>query len=359
MSRSLFELVQVFDISGKALELEAFGNGHIHDTFIARFDTGRHYIFQKFNTNVFHKPHAVQENIRAVTTHIAGRLRTEGRTDWRRRSLNMVPSRAGDWLHAHPDGSVWRAFDFIPGTETLEQVRTPQQAYTLGNTFGRFQQMLSDFPAELHETIPGFHDTRRRFNAFTKTLPLASKQRHENALGEIAFALAHEHVVDRLLDLNADGQLPVRITHNDTKVNNLLFDRQTQEGLCVIDLDTVMPGLWLYDFGDMVRTGAATAAEDERDLNRVDIDARRFEALAAGYLDAVSNVLTPLERSLLAFSGILLTFETGLRFLTDYLQGDVYFKIHYPEQNLDRCRNQFRLVETLENRREELDRLAA
>jgi len=247
-----------------------------------------------------------------------------------------------------PDGAAWRAFDYISGTQTIEQVSNPEQAFALGAAIGEFQNMLSDLSTSLHETIPDFHETLKRFEAFHQALLSAPPERLQMASAEVRFAETRRELCTRLVQPQEKGLLPRRITHNDTKINNLLFDAGTGEALCVIDLDTVMPGLTLYDFGDMVRTGTPTRPEDHAETRGIRVDLDRFASLAQGYLSTAGPFLNGTERSLLVFAGRLLTYETGLRFLTDYLAGDVYFRIHYAGQNLDRARNQFRLLEDME-----------
>ena len=341
------EVLQAFAFSGSIRTFEPFGSGHIHNTYRCTDQNGQRYILQHFNHIVFPDPQAVAENIAAVSTHIRAGLRRTGAPTPERRSLSPVPCSKGSLLHKDNNGQFWRSFDFIESTHTIDVVRTPAQAYALGYAFGQFQEQLSDFRGSLHETIPHFHDTPRRFSALTSATNVTSAERRENAQAHIRFAVQNQAIAMRLPPLIGTEALPIRIAHNDTKVNNLLFDRNTGEGLCVIDLDTVMPGLTLFDFGDMVRTGVVTADENETALDTVHVDLERFQSLTRGYLTAAGSLLTETERSLLAFSGILLTYESGLRFLTDYLLGDVYFNVRSPVQNLDRAANQFRLVKVL------------
>ncbi len=342
------DILKGFSIPGCVQDIQAYGKGHIHDTYLVQFDQNRQYIFQRFNSNVFPQPGLVTENILAVSEHLKHRLRLSGLEDWQRRVLTLVSARDGQRIMKASNGEIWRVFAFIPGTVTLHEVRSADQAFAFGNSFGRFQVQLSDFTGDLHTTIPHFHDTRQRFTTFEASIPAAASDRLVRATESINFAQARRAIVDVLNRHIATGKIPTRVAHNDAKIHNLLFDEETQEGICVIDLDTVMPGTPLYDFGDMVRSGTTTAPENERSLNKIALDIDLFSALAEGYLHAARSMLTEAEKDLLVFSGILLTFESGLRFLTDYLQGDAYFKIDYPEQNIDRCQNQFRLVEILE-----------
>jgi aminoglycoside phosphotransferase (APT) family kinase protein len=249
------------------------------------------------------------------------------------------------------EGGYWRAYRFIEGARAYDTVESSQQAYQAARAFGEFQKMLVDLPApRLRDTIPDFHNTPKRFVAFEQAVAADESNRAVNARAEIEFAFAHQPMVGVLLEAN----LPERITHNDTKFNNVLLDNATGEGLCVIDLDTVMPGLALYDFGDMVRTTTSPAMEDEQDLSQVTMQFPMFEALARGYLSSAGCFLTKEEKTHLAFAGKLITFEQGIRFLTDYLAGDRYYKVHRDRQNLDRCRTQFKLVESIEQQEEQM-----
>jgi aminoglycoside phosphotransferase (APT) family kinase protein len=294
----------------------------------------------------------MMENIERVTAHLADQL--TGESDCDRRVLTLVPARDGRTWHADESGNYWRVYRFIENARSYDAVETPQQAFQAAKAFGRFQQMLASLPApRLHETIPNFHDTPRRFAALEQAIEADVANRAASARREIDFALAHESIVGALLD----ADLPERVTHNDTKFNNVLLDDATGEGICVIDLDTVMPGLTAYDFGDMVRTTTSPAMEDERDLSKVSMEFPMFEALVRGYLDAASAFLTDAEREHLAFSGKLITFELGVRFLTDHLAGDTYFKVHREGHNLDRCRTQFKLVESIERQEDKMNQL--
>jgi Ser/Thr protein kinase RdoA (MazF antagonist) len=253
-------------------------------------------------------------------------------------------------------GNFWRAFHFIEGTRTVDVVESPAQAFQVAQAFGRFQKLLADLPApRLHDTIPDFHHTPKRFAALEKAIAADAFNRSASAKAEIDFALRHQAICSALLA----AQLPERVTHNDTKLNNVLLDAATGEGLCVIDLDTVMPGLALYDFGDLVRSAANPAREDEHDLAKVEMEFPLFEALLRGYLSGAGNFLTTAEKSLLPIAGQVIAFELGLRFLTDFLEGDAYFKTHRAGQNLDRCRVQFKLVESMRRQEAAMTRLAA
>jgi aminoglycoside phosphotransferase (APT) family kinase protein len=257
-------------------------------------------------------------------------------------------------LHIDADGNFWRAYHFIENARTYDSVQSPAQAFQAAKAFGEFQRMLADLPApRLHDTIPDFHHTPKRFAALERAIAADVAGRAILAKPEIDFALARKSICGVLLDAG----LPERVTHNDTKINNVMLDDDTGEGICVIDLDTVMPGLVLYDFGDMVRTATSPGPEDERDLSKVNLQFPLFEALARGYLTSAAGFLTKEEKKHLAFSGKLITFEIGLRFLTDYLSGDTYFKVHREGHNLDRCRTQFKMVASIEQQEEQMVKL--
>jgi Ser/Thr protein kinase RdoA (MazF antagonist) len=344
-----------FQFQGGASGFAPWGNGHINDTWLVTCQTtdGRlRYVLQRVNRKVFRSPAAVMRNIERVTTHLAAQL--AGVPDCERRALSLIPTRDGRNWHEDAEGETWRAFHFIENARSYETATSPEQALQAAQAFGRFQQQLASLPApRLHETIPDFHHTPKRFAALEQAIAADAKGRAKTARAEIEFALAHRSIIGVLLEAN----LPERITHNDTKFNNVLLDDATGESLCVVDLDTVMPGLALYDFGDMVRTTTSPAAEDERDLSKVAMQFPMFEGLVRGYLSAAGEFLTTAEKEFLTFSGKLITFETGTRFLTDYLNGDTYFKVHREGHNLDRCRTQFRLVESIEREEEKMNRL--
>jgi len=350
--KHLQEISQQFQIYGDILYAEPCKIGHINETYMATYNQGGmlvRYIHQKINQTVFRDPDAVMDNLLRVTTHLRNRLLAEGARDVTRRALTVVPTRAGQPYFRNGDGECWRTFVFVDRAQTFEAVQSPRQAHEAGHAFGRFQHLLVDLPGgRLFETIPQFHHTRRRFNAFKEVVQSDQYNRAHIAAKEIAFAEAHENIVDVLLEAMQRGEVPERVTHNDTKFNNVMLDWESGEALCVLDLDTVMPGTVLYDFGDMVRTTTSPTLEDEKDLTKVCMQMPMFEALARGYIEAARPFLTPAERSYLVFSGKLMTFTIGLRFLTDFLSGDKYFRIHRPEHNLDRCRSQFKLIESIE-----------
>jgi Phosphotransferase enzyme family len=344
-----------FQIHGEFIAAEPYGGGHINDTYCVAFDQSGarvRYIFQRINHHVFKDPAALMGNIQRVTRHLG--QKSTGEHDQSRRVLTLISTRDDHSFHCDGEGNCWRAYFFIEKARTYDAVESPRQAFEAAKAFGRFQELLADLPApRLHDTIPDFHHTPKRFAALETAIQIDAVNRAERARPEIEFALKRQAVTAVLLEAG----LPERVTHNDTKFNNVMLDDDTGEGICVIDLDTVMPGLALYDFGDMVRTTTSPAKEDERDLSRVTMQFSMFEALARGYLESAAEFLTPAEKRFLAFSGKLITLEIGLRFLTDFLGGDTYFKVHRENHNLDRCRTQFKLVESIERQEEQMNKL--
>jgi aminoglycoside phosphotransferase (APT) family kinase protein len=344
-----------FAIDGKFIEAKPYGSGHINDTYRASFEKdGAQFcsILQRINHNIFKRPVALMENVERVTAHLARVVAEE--PDSERRVLRLIPTREGSGWHVDREGNYWRAYRFIESARTYDAVESTDQAFQAARAFGRFQKMLAGMPApRLNETIPDFHNTPKRFSALERAIAADTAGRAASAKAEIDFAMAHEPITGVLQAAN----LPERVTHNDTKFNNVMLDDTTGEGICVIDLDTVMPGLAPYDFGDMVRTTTSPAMEDERNLEKVTMQFPMFEALVRGYLSSAGDVLTKAEKELLAFSGMLITFEIGTRFLTDHLSGDTYFKVHREGHNLDRCRTQFKLVESIEQQEERMNRL--
>lgn len=349
--QQLQQISRQFQIYGEILHAETCKIGHINETYSATYDQGGtrvRYIHQKINQNVFKNPAAVMKNVTRVTTHVRKKLEAQKTNHITRRCLTIVPTRKGESFYRSGDG-FWRTFVFVEGVQTFEAVQSQQQAFEAGKAFGFFQNQLVDLPGErLHETIPDFHNTRKRFGALLKAIENDHVNRAQEARVEIEFALRHESLVDVILNAMAKKKIPERVTHNDTKFNNVMLDVVSGEAMCVVDLDTVMPGCALYDFGDMVRTTTSPTLEDERDLSKVKMQMPMFKKLAQGYFSTAGEFLTRHEKSLVAFSGKLITFELGMRFLTDYLSGDTYFRIHRPGHNLDRCRTQFKLVESIE-----------
>lgn len=342
-----------FQLSGTLLRVQNFGNGHINDSYAAYLHNRAgvyRVLLQKVNTHTFPDVDGLMQNILSVTAYLAQAIRRRG-GDPGRETLSVVPTRGGAPYYRDAAGACWRVYRFIEGTVAPENTRSSADLYSCGLAFGRFLADLDGYPAgTLCETIPGFHNTAKRFEDFVRAAQADSRGRAALAREEIAFAFAHRALAFALTAPLREGKLPLRVTHNDTKVNNVLLDEDTRKGLCVVDLDTVMPGLSLYDFGDSIRSGASTGAEDERDLSKVSLSLPLFRAFAKGFLTAAGERLTPLERRLLPLGAQVMTFECGLRFLTDYLCGDKYYKIHRQGHNLDRCRTQFKLVADMANK---------
>ena len=363
VSVDLTEVAGAFPLLGRFQGGAPYGSGHIHDTFAVVFDqagTPVRYILQRINHRIFKDVPALMDNIARVTSHVTRRANESPEGDASRRALTLVSARDGQPYHRDAEGGWWRCYLFIEHARTYDLIERRDHAMQTARAFGKFQQLLVDLPGgRLHETIPHFHHTRRRFENLRVAIEPAAHGRAGQAAAEIAFAREREPMVDVLLDLHARGEIPERITHNDTKLNNVMIDDATHEDICVIDLDTVMPGLALYDFGDMVRSATNAAAEDERDLARVHSRLDIFEALIDGYLSAARPFLQPAEIAHLAFSGRLIAFEIGIRFLTDFLEGDVYFKTRRPDHNLERARNQFALVVSMERQQAAMEAIVA
>ena len=345
-------IARKFSLTGDILSATPYGTGHINDTYkveVKPYGGPCRFVLQRINHHVFRQPDELMANVERVCAHAYAKLRQAKDPEADRRTLRLILTLTGHAWYVDEAGNRWRCYHFIEGATGHDVVRSPQQAYAAAKSFGAFQAILADLPGgRLHETIPNFHHTPSRFTRFQQALAKDSHGRAAASIPEIAFALARAHDVSVIADALRDGTLPERVTHNDTKLNNVLLDDVTQEGVCVIDLDTVMPGSVLYDFGDLVRTSTSPVAEDEIDLAKVHMQFPMFEALVKGYLESAGGFLTSKEKTLLPFAGKLITFEIGLRFLTDWLEGDTYFKIKRPTHNLDRARTQFKLVESIE-----------
>ena len=363
MKYDVSEIAAQFDLPGVFRSAELYGSGHINDTYVVSHDSSSvpiRFIVQRINHHVFRSPIALMENVGRVTRHLRQRMLGSGVEGIDRRVLTLMPTKAGGDYHQDDNGNVWRTFAFIEGARTHDTMRSEAQAYETAKAFGHFQSQLTDLPGpRLHETIPDFHHSRRRFDVFADAVRTDPLGRAALAEPEIEFALRNEPIVDVLLCLHAAGDIPERVTHNDTKLNNVMIDDESGEGICVIDLDTVMPGLTLYDFGDMVRSATSPTEEDEWDLSKVVMRMSMFEALTSGYLAALEDVLNSAERELLPFAGRLITFECGIRFLTDFLVGDAYFKTQRDAHNLDRARTQFKLVESIMAQEDQMKRFVA
>jgi len=351
------EIVHEFAIYGEFEGISPFGTGHINDTFLSRWNqagTIVHYTHQRINHKVFIHPDEVMENIHRVTSHIREKLSCAGEKDWSRRALTVVPALDGKLYSRDREGGWWRSYLFIEGAHTKNNTSSPLEAVFLGASIGRFQKQLADLPSpRLHDTIPNFHDMEKRYLRFYEVLKKDPQSRVKDAEAEIDFMRENEERGAILMRALREKKIPERICHNDTKINNILIDDKDLNALCVIDLDTVMPGTSLFDVGDLIRTVTTTAAEDEKDLSRVEFDITFFKALLEGYLSEALEFLTPEEIELIPESGRNLTHIMGLRFLTDYLEGDPYYHISRPEHNLDRSRNQIALIRSIDKRWEE------
>ena len=353
-NRQVEEAIQNFKFEGTLIDTRPYGSGHINDTYLLTFEIasmGRmKVILQRMNKQIFTKPEELMENIIGVTSYLREKIIENG-GDPDRETLNLISTVGEKPYYIDSKGDYWRSYIFITDATSYDQVEKPEDFYQSAVAFGNFQRLLSDYPAgTLHETIQGFHDTKARFQTFREAVKKDVCGRAAKVQKEIEFVLAHEEVANIFSDLQEKGELPLRVTHNDTKLNNIMIDNCTGKGICVIDLDTVMPGLAMNDFGDSIRFGASTAAEDEQDLSKVSCSMELFEIYVKGFLEGCAGRLTPREVELLPMGAKVMTFECGMRFLTDYLEGDHYFKIHREEHNLDRCRTQFKLVEDMERK---------
>ncbi len=334
-----------FEIPRGALQIEPLGSGHIHETWLVAGAGAQRFVLQQMNVSVFRNPRHVIDNIARVTQHIAAKVRDDCRC------LSLVPASNGGFLYIDDEGATWRMFLMIAQGVAFDVAPDAGYARQAAAAFGRFQAMLSDLPAPpLHETIPDFHNTASRFSQFTRAIECDTQNRASSVQPEIHAILQREFLSRVFEDLRSRKELPSRTVHNDTKLNNVLFHERSGEALCVIDLDTVMPGLSLHDFGDLVRTAGTQALEDETNLDLVELDPPMFTALAGGYLAEARSFLSAREIEMLHLSPQVITFEVAMRFLTDYLGGDTYFRIHHPEHNVQRCRAQLKLVESMERK---------
>lgn len=346
------EAIERFAVEGRLMERSSYGNGHINDTFLLVYEmpegAKKQYILQRMNHDIFKNPQQLMENVVNVTRYLREMIISQG-GEPDRETLNVIKTHSGENYYQDGGGNYWRMFLFIERTICMEKVESAKDFYDSAVAFGNFQRMLADYPAEkLHETIPNFHNTPSRFRDFQRAVREDRMGRAASVKAEIEFAMAREKEVSILTDLLAAGQLPLRVTHNDTKLNNILFDADSRKALCIIDLDTVMPGLSHFDFGDSIRFGASTGEEDEKDLCKVELDLSLYEVFTKGYLEGCGGRLTDKEIEMLPMGAKLMTYECGIRFLADYLEGDIYFKIHREGHNLDRARTQFKLVADME-----------
>lgn len=335
-------IIEQFDFKGTYVSSKPFGSGIINDTYKVEF-TDKTYLLQKINTNIFKKPQLLMDNVVKVTTFLKKQYEEKGE-DFSRKTLNVVFTKSGHNMVEDASG-IWRAYDFIDNSISYDLVENEDDFKRSGVAFGSFQKLLKDFPIDtLNDTIEDFHHTPKRFKRFLEVVAQDPVNRVSTCKEAIDFILNEKEFIPTLWDLYEAGKLSRKVTHNDTKLNNVLFDKDTSELLCIVDLDTVMPGFVLDDFGDSIRFGASTALEDEKDLEKVHFDLRLFEVYAQGYLEGSGGSLTDLEVSLFPTGAKMITLEQGIRFLTDYLEGDVYYKTEYDEHNLVRALTQLKLV---------------
>ena len=345
-SNKVHEAIDGFKLPGELKECIRYGSGHINDTYRLTYETPqgtKRYILQRMSKSIFKKPVELMENVSGVTAWLRKKIIENG-GDPERETLTLVKSNDGLPYFVDSTGEYWRVYLFIEGATCYDAVKDDNDFYQSAVAFGHFQRLLADYPAEtLHETIKDFHNTPDRLEKFKKAVA-------EDICGRAASVLEREELTHALYDLQLDGRLPLRVTHNDTKLNNIMIDDETGKAICVIDLDTVMPGLTANDFGDSIRFGASTALEDEQDLSKVSCDLHLFDVYARGFIEGCGGALTDLEIDMLPMGAILMTFENGIRFLTDHLEGDHYFHIHREGHNLDRCRTQLTLVKDMQEK---------
>ncbi len=343
-------ILKQFQVEGDIASIEPYGSGHINHTYLAQMADDKKYILQGINTTIFKDTDQLMENILNVTSYLREEIvRTGG--DPARETLTVVMTNDGKSYYTDEEGNKWRVYDFIEGAQTFDAVESKEDFYQSAVAFGNFQAKLANFPADtLHETIPNFHNTAKRYRDLEKAIEEDVKGRVAEVGPEIAFVRERSKELSELHDMLAKGDLPLRVTHNDTKLNNIMIDSDTHKAICVIDLDTVMPGLSAHDFGDAIRFGANTAAEDEPDVSKVSLSLELFEIYVKGFLEGCGGRLTPNEVKVLPMGAKMMTIECGMRFLADYLEGDVYFKISREKHNLERCRTQFALVADMEKK---------
>lgn len=354
----IFLIADHFQFQGKPISVTECTTGHINSTYFVdcSSDDGlRRYVMQIVNTSIFKKPDQVMQNILHVTKHIENKLIATG-GDAKRGTLHVIYAKNGHYAYEDHEGQYWRAYEFVENATCYQAVESEEMFTKVGKAFGVFQRQLADFDASLlYESIPNFHNTEDRFNQFITAMEHDAASRRESVRDEIAFVLRRQDACSFINERIADGRIPLRVTHNDTKLNNIMLDNETGEGICVIDLDTVMPGSVLADFGDSIRFGASSAAEDETDLDKVFVRLEMFDAFAKGFIEGLDHSLTEEEILALPMGAYILTLETGIRFLTDYLNGDTYFRTSYAQHNLDRARNQFKLVSDMEQKMDQMN----
>ena len=343
------EIVKEFNLTTEA---EVFGNGHINDTYIVKGNP-KHTV-QKINTYVFKEPEKLMDNVEAVTNHLKKKIIANG-GDPERETLTVVKTKDGKNFLKDGD-DYYRCYVFVDDVDVIEDNATPEDLYEAAYAYGKFMNMLADFPAEeLHETIVDFHNTVKRYNDFENSVKADKSGRASSVAEEIKFVQDRKDYTGVVVNAMKEGKIPLKVTHNDTKLNNILFDKETHKGICVIDLDTVMPGSALYDFGDALRFAGSTGTEDEQDLSKIEFDLEKFRMFTKGFINSAKDSLNDYEIELLPFSIMLMTLECGMRFLADHIDGDVYFKVHREGHNLDRCRTQFKLVADMEAKKQQMD----
>ena len=355
---TLSEVLAAYAFAGEVVGTARFGQGHINDTFCVYTQTAEgdcvRYILQRMSAAAFKHPDQLMQNIVGVTDYLRDLIEKDG-GDAARETMTVLRTKNGAAYFTDSEGGAWRVYPFVENTLCLQKAETPELFYASAKAFGNFQRMLKDYPADtLFETIEKFHDTENRLANFEKALAADKLGRAKDCAPEIAFVKAHAADCSVALEALRAGRLPLRVTHNDTKLNNILIDKDTGEGICVIDLDTVMPGLSINDFGDSIRFGANHSAEDERDLSKVNFDLPLLDIYTKGFLEGAAGTLTDAEKEYLPWGAKLMTLECGIRFLTDYLEGDTYFKIHRDGQNLDRARTQLTLVADMERKMQQM-----
>ena len=361
--QTLAEVLEAFDFGSPVVGAMRFGHGHINDTFCVHTqpedEPCASFILQRMSSAAFKNPDELMSNIIGVTEYLGKKI-IEAGGDRDREAMRVIRPKNGKDYYTDSEGGAWRVYPFVKDIYCYQTVESPEMFAATARTFGRFQRMLDGYPAEtLYETIPHFHDTEDRLAKFKAALAEDKLDRAKNCQKEIEFVLAHEADCSVALQALRDGRLPLRVTHNDTKLNNVLIDRKTGEGMCIIDLDTTMPGLSINDFGDSIRFGANHSKEDEKDLSKVNFDIELYEAYTRGFLEGAQGSLTAGELEYLPWGARLMTLECGIRFLTDYLLGDTYFHTQRPGQNLDRCRTQFKLVEDMEAHWDEMNEIVS
>ena len=359
INQEIITAFDAFEKGGNIVSVNQITAGLINATYLVETDKKEKYILQKINTFVFKNPDELMENIVGVTKYLTEKI-IEAGGDYKRENLNFLPSRDGKYYYRDENNGAWRMYIYVDDALTYNKPKNEDTFRNAGRSFGRFMKLLAGYPAAtLNETIKNFHYTPARYENFLKAVDADVKGRKAVCEDVIKFVNDRKADTHKLTDLVAEGVLPLRVTHNDTKLNNVLFDINTDKSICVIDLDTIMPGLSLYDFGDSIRSGANKAAEDEADLSKVGIDLELFEVYVDGFLSETADSLCEAELENLAFGAKLMTFECGMRFLTDYLEGDVYFRTTYDEHNIVRARNQFRLVADMEEHMDEMNAIVA